>query len=88
MSQDGGHGNFDLVQSNPDVRRAKDRWLLTPATEVPGPHALTVRNAAARAPLSIAHEFDLALRSHAHTTPVASTASHPDVRDDRDTPLR
>jgi len=37
-------------------------------------------------PLSIAHELPRPVTSCAHDT-VASTASHPNVRDDRDTPL-
>ena len=54
---------------------------------MPGPHGFAVRFSAVRLRASIAHEPKLALPSDSRDDAAASTASPPNVRDDRDTPL-
>src|SRR6266700_4824221 len=55
---------------------------------MPGPHDFAVRFSAARlARLPIAHRLSPALRSRCARNAAASTASHPNVRDDREPPL-
>jgi hypothetical protein len=54
---------------------------------MPGPHGFTVRRNIVRLRAPIAHEPKLALQSRPRARRTASTASHPNVRDDRYTPL-